>query len=148
MDLSFLDDDFLATWKLIQLNKTFDESWIMSFKWLKVGWENDKSWSSNHASCKTDVLSYVSVLTLNVSPRSVSVSVKRDTEAVIVLGKSDDYFFWSQGFSWGFSFAVHKKGEKEPIAQSLHSKMWWRSVNVETKLVAGDYVVKVRYQKV
>lgn len=120
-------DDFLATWKLIQLNKTFDESWIMSFKWLKVGWENDKSWSSNHA--------------------SFSVSVKRDTEAVIVLGKSDDYFFWSQGFSWGFSFAVHKKGEKEPIAQSLHSKMWWRSVNVETKLVAGDYVVKVRIDR-
>lgn len=120
-------DDFLTTWKLIQLNRTFDESWIMSFKWLKVGWQNDDSWSSNHA--------------------SFSVSVKSDTEAVIVLSKSDDYFFWSEGFSWGFSFAVHKKGEKEPIARSLHSKMWWRSVNVETKLMAGDYEVKVRIDR-
>ncbi|KAG8992345.1 hypothetical protein FRB90_001040 [Tulasnella sp. 427] len=128
-------DDFLTTWKLIQLNRPFDESWIMSYKWLKVGWENDKSWSSNHA--------------------SFSITLKNPTDAVLVLGKSDDthYFSSDAGFAWGFSFTVHKKGSEkdkkaDPIAQSAHSKMSWRSVNAECKLdEPGEYVVKVHIDR-
>ncbi|KAG8992391.1 hypothetical protein FRB90_001021, partial [Tulasnella sp. 427] len=125
-------DDFLTTWKLIDVNRTFDDTWIMNYKWLKVGRDNDKSWGTDHA--------------------SFSMSVKKLTEAVLVLGKSNDHVLWTDGFSWGFSFTVYKKGKEksknaQPVAQSAHSKMKWRSVNAECKLDPGKYVVKVRIDR-
>jgi len=44
-------------------------------------------------------------------------------------------------------FALVKQGEKEPIAQSVHSSFYLRSVHLEAKLDAGTYLVYVRLDR-
>jgi hypothetical protein len=81
--------------------------------------------------------------------RIVTISVPKDTSAMIVLSQMDTrYFDTISGRShWTFDFLLYKKGEKEPIAESLHSRMYARSVNVEVDLQAGEYVVHVRLDR-
>jgi hypothetical protein len=38
-----------------------------------------------------------------------------------------------------------KEGEKEPLAESLHSDFYLRSANLEIELEAGNYIVYVRF---
>lgn len=45
---------------------------------------------------------------------------------------------------WTFDFLLFKKGTKEPIGESSHSRFYARSVNLEIDLNEGEYVVHVR----
>jgi hypothetical protein len=68
---------------------------------------------------------------------------------MIVLSQIDTRYFetLSGRSQWTFDFLVFRKGEKKPVAESLLSRMWSRSVNVEVNLTAGDYVVHVRIDR-
>lgn len=64
---------------------------------------------------------------------------------MIVLSQLDTRYYddISGRCHWTFDFIIFKKGEKDPISESLASRMYARSVNVEVNLEAGDYVVHV-----
>jgi len=49
---------------------------------------------------------------------------------------------------WTFDFVLFKKGNTNPIAPSMHSRFYSRSVNLEVpQLDAGEYVVHVRLDR-
>lgn len=80
-----------------------------------------------------------------VDIRLVTISLPKATAAIIVLSQLDTrYFAPISGRSyWTFDFMVFKKGEKDAVAESSHSRIYARSVNLEIDLDAGDYVVHV-----
>ena len=45
--------------------------------------------------------------------------------------------------SFGLEFAIFRKGAKEALAASRPHSSWYRGVNVELDLDAGEYVVQV-----
>lgn len=77
---------------------------------------------------------------------AVTLSVPAATPAVIVLSKLDERYFddISSPSTWNLDFIVYKKGEKKPYAFTSHSRFFSRSINLETHLDAGDYVIHVR----
>lgn len=44
---------------------------------------------------------------------------------------------------WSLDFALVKRGEKEPLAETSSSMLYSRSVNLEIDLDAGEYMVYV-----
>lgn len=65
--------------------------------------------------------------------------------AVLVLSRLDERYFRdiSARSSWNLNFVLVKEGEKEPLAESVHTTYWARSVNLEIELEAGKYFVYV-----
>lgn len=63
---------------------------------------------------------------------------------VIVLAQLDKrYFYFLESYcNFSLQFNIYEKGENEPVASSTHHGLWDRSVNVETDLKAGEYVVQ------
>ncbi|KAG8882799.1 hypothetical protein FRB97_007733 [Tulasnella sp. 331] len=78
-----------------------------------------------------------------------TISVPKKTFAVVVLAQQDPrYFAAISGYAtWSLDFVIFKKGEKEPYATSQHSRYWGRSVQLETELDAGDYIVHCRLDR-
>lgn len=76
---------------------------------------------------------------------SVTISLPRSSPAVIVLSQLDDRYFSdiSGRCHWTFDFVLFRRGEKVPLAESLHSRLYCRSVNLEIDLEEGEYVVHV-----
>lgn len=68
---------------------------------------------------------------------------------MIVLAQLDArYFKEISGYTqWSLEFAVFRRGDPEPVAESVHANFWGRSVNVEAHLEAGQYVVHVRLDR-
>ncbi|KZV99799.1 cysteine proteinase [Exidia glandulosa HHB12029] len=123
-------DDFLQTWPMIERSRLFDVNWRMSSLWLNV-----KSLPPPSAWTFGDV--------------SFTFSVSKPTSAVIVLAQLDSrYFSEISGYSyWSLEFVLFKKDESEPLAESGHTSLWGRSVNLEIDLDEGDYVVQVRLDR-
>jgi len=69
----------------------------------------------------------------------------KPTFAIIVLSQLDTrYFKEISGISsWTLEFSLVKRGEKDPIAEATPTLLYSRSVNLETDLEAGEYVVYV-----
>ncbi|TFK66253.1 cysteine proteinase [Pluteus cervinus] len=120
--------DFLSNWEQIDRTLLFDSSWVMSSQWLEVT-----------PRPLTLAWSYGDI--------SFTLSVPAATPAVIVLSKLDERYFddISSPSTWNFDFIVYKKGEKKPYAITSHSRFFSRSINLETHLDAGDYVIHVRF---
>ena len=89
-------------------------------------------------------------------PDSVTIHVPKDTDAVIVLAQLDRRYFreLSGRYRYNLDFTVYpiengppdptsNRQATNPIGSSLHSNMWERSVKMEERLRAGDYVVQV-----
>ncbi|KAF8877904.1 cysteine proteinase [Infundibulicybe gibba] len=122
--------DFLENWEQIDRTLLFDESWIMSSQWLQVTSRPLPSvWAFG------DV--------------SFTISLPTPTVTVIVLSKLDERYFEeiSSPYAWSFDFVLFRKGETTPLATSFHSRFYTRSVNLETTLDAGEYVVHVRLDR-
>ena len=79
------------------------------------------------------------------SSYSVTLSLPAPSLAIIVLSKLDERYFGeiSGRSAWSFDFLLFKKGGKEAVGSSSHSRFYSRSVNLEMNLDAGDYVVHV-----
>ncbi|KZT25342.1 cysteine proteinase [Neolentinus lepideus HHB14362 ss-1] len=122
--------DFLTTWTYVDRTRLFDDSWIVSSLWLNV--------TARSLPCAW-----------NYGDVSYTIHVDRDTPAIIVLSRLDDRHFCdlSGCFQWSLDFAVYKQGTDELITTSTHERLWHRSVNVETDLEAGDYVVHARVDR-
>ncbi|KAJ7607933.1 hypothetical protein FB45DRAFT_1039995 [Roridomyces roridus] len=121
-------EDFLSNWDLVEKTLIFDDSWVMSSRWLQVT-----------ARQATAAWSYGDI--------SFTISLPAPTKAVIVLSKlrvDERYFSEMSGNScWMFDFVVFKKGKKDIVAESEPGRMFLRSVNAEVDLEAGEYVVHV-----
>ncbi|KAF8662801.1 hypothetical protein AX16_001083 [Volvariella volvacea WC 439] len=122
--------DFLDNWEQIDRTLLFDSSWVMSSQWLEV-----------QARPLIRAWSYGDV--------SFTISIPAASPAVIVLSKLDERYFdpVSSICNWTFDFVIFKKGEKKPFASSTHARFYSRSVNLETHLEAGDYIVHVRLDR-
>jgi len=79
-------------------------------------------------------------------PPSVVFTVPASTSAVIVLSQLDRRSFRDVAgrSSWSMDFVLVKEGESEPQAKSKYSGISDRSVNLETTLTEGTYIVYVR----
>ncbi|PVG01978.1 cysteine proteinase [Serendipita vermifera] len=77
---------------------------------------------------------------------SYTISVPKNTPAVIVLQQVDStYFEEISGYrDYNFDFVIFKKGSNEVIASCMGGINWCRSRSVEVNLEAGEYVVHVR----
>jgi len=77
---------------------------------------------------------------------SFTFSLPSSSPAIIVLQQLDTRFFrgMTGPNAWQFDFVVFKKGHKEPVASSVKTSFWRRSVSLEVPLEAGEYVVHVR----
>lgn len=119
--------DFLKTWDAVEKCRFFDKEWSCSQLWL---WANLGTYPRP----------------TNFGDISFTFSLSKDTDAVIVLAKLDERYFYGVGSQYYFSLhcQVFKEGEDEPVAISMHNKLWDRSVNLEVSLEAGNYVVQVR----
>nr|GAT53037.1 predicted protein [Mycena chlorophos] len=122
--------DFLEHWDLVERTLLFDDTWAMSAQWLQVT-----------ARAPSLAWSYGDI--------SYTISIPAATKAILVLSKLDErYFFDLSGNSvWTFEFVLFKKGSKEVIAQSALPRFYLRSVNLETYLEKGEYVVHVRLDR-
>ena len=80
---------------------------------------------------------------------AVTFSITGQSTALIVLSQLDSRYFRDIAgrSSWTMDFALVKEGEKEPLAESLHSDFYLRSVNLEVELEAGNYIVYVCFAK-
>ncbi|KAF8877897.1 hypothetical protein BD779DRAFT_1677100 [Infundibulicybe gibba] len=123
---------FLEYWKQIDRTRLFDDTWVMSFLWLRVAARPLRSsWSHG------DV--------------SFTITMTNLSLAVIVLSKLDDRYFQGiaedSDFVWSFDFILFKKGSEIPVAESSHSPDRGRSTNLEVELEAGEYVLHVRLDR-
>ncbi|KAF8651468.1 hypothetical protein AX16_004767 [Volvariella volvacea WC 439] len=122
--------DFLNCFQQIDRTLLFDASWVMASQWLHVpARPTPAAWSFG------DV--------------SFTFNLPQPTFAVIVLSRLDSrYFNDIAGRSeWTFDFILFRKDQEEPISESTHSMFYTRSVNLETHLDAGDYVLHVRLDR-
>ncbi|KAF5372175.1 hypothetical protein D9758_005084 [Tetrapyrgos nigripes] len=122
--------DFLSCWDTFDRTLLLDDTWVLSSQWLHVTSRPlPSAWTFG------DV--------------SFTFSVSQPTLAVIVLSQIDNRYFnnISGRSHWQFDFVVFKKDQKEIVAESSHSRLYARSVNLEINLEAGDYVVHVRFDR-
>ncbi|TFK38216.1 hypothetical protein BDQ12DRAFT_684185 [Crucibulum laeve] len=119
--------DWLEIWENVGRTVLFDENWAMSSQWICVP-----------ARPLPSAWSYGDV--------SFSFTLPGPSATVIVLSQIDNRYFKDiAGRSfWSLDFVLVKAGEEEPLAQSTHSRLYSRSVNLEIDLTAGDYIVYVR----
>ncbi|KAF9552248.1 cysteine proteinase [Agrocybe pediades] len=122
--------DWLEAFSHIDRTFLFDPSWMMSSHWLSVTTPSlPAAWSYG------DV--------------SFSFTLPASSKSIIVLSQLDKRYFSdiSGKSSWMLDFALVKQGEKEPIAHSVHSSFYMRSVHLEAELEAGTYLVYVRLDR-
>ncbi|KAG8889508.1 hypothetical protein FRB98_003982 [Tulasnella sp. 332] len=121
-------ETFINLFTMIGRSRLFNSSWIQTQHWVKA---TSRSWPCAY----------------NYGDVSFTISVPKKTFAVVVLAQQDPrYFAAISGYAtWSLDFVIFKKGEKEPYATSQHSRYWGRSVQLETELDAGDYIVHDYY---
>ncbi|KIO31140.1 hypothetical protein M407DRAFT_68249 [Tulasnella calospora MUT 4182] len=122
--------DFVNLFTMIGRSRVFNSSWVLSQNWIRV--------QSRTYPC---AFSYGDV--------SFTITIPQKTFAVIVLAQQDTrYFAAISGYAlWSLDFSVFKKGETEPCATAQHNRFWGRSVQLETELDEGEYVVHVRLDR-
>ncbi|KAL0581775.1 hypothetical protein V5O48_000252 [Marasmius crinis-equi] len=106
--------DFLECWDQLDRTRLFDSSWVMSSHWLHV-----------KARPFPSACSYGDV--------SFTFTLSQYSPVVIVLSQINDRYFSeiSGRYKWTFDFMLFEKGHKDYIAQSSHTKLYARSVNLE-----------------
>ncbi|KAG9040807.1 hypothetical protein FS837_013063, partial [Tulasnella sp. UAMH 9824] len=120
--------DFVNLFTMVSRSRVFDSSWVLSHNWIKV--------ESRALPCA--FISYGDV--------SFNISIPKRTPAVIVFAQQDMgcTAVISGDALWSLDFAVFKQGEAEPCATAQHGRFWGWSVQLETELDEGEYVVHVR----
>ncbi|KAG9018188.1 hypothetical protein FRB90_011937 [Tulasnella sp. 427] len=123
--------DFLQCWGIIERSIIFEGDWVMSSQWLQMPSDTHlRPWSHGEVSF------------------TVAIAGEADTksETIIVLAQRDTRYFKeiSGPYLWNLDFLLYRNGESIPIARSVHSTMWDRSVKLEIDLEPGRYVVHAR----
>ncbi|KAG8933072.1 hypothetical protein FRC03_008687 [Tulasnella sp. 419] len=125
-------DDFLETYEVVEKCRLFvKEGWKLSSQWLQV-----------HAGHFPREWNYGDV--------SFTIDISEPTEAVIVLAQLDSRYFrdLASPYRWSLDFQLYKHNSSIPLASSIHSSLWDRSVKAEIKLLEpGSYVVHVRLDR-
>ncbi|KAJ7777059.1 hypothetical protein B0H16DRAFT_1504208 [Mycena metata] len=123
--------DFLDNFDQVEKTLLFDDTWVMSSQWLQVT-----------ARPPSAAWSYGDV--------SFTITIPTPTQAVLVLSKLDERYFpdISGNSCWMLEFVLFKKGSKEVVAESMPTRFYLRSANLEARLEAGEYVVHVRLDRV
>ncbi|KAG8887074.1 hypothetical protein FRB98_000601 [Tulasnella sp. 332] len=125
--------DFLTTWGVIERTRLFGEDWTLGSQWLQAsGGSYLTPW--------------------NYGDVCFIVKVEKPTAAVFVLAQLDIRYFeeLSGHYRWSLDFTIFPKSSEpqEPLAHSIHSNLWSRSVKTEVDLpYAGEYVVHARLDR-
>lgn len=87
-------------------------------------------------------ISFNNYVVTDVLPVKFTISKVSPTR-IVLTGLDNRYFAPISGrYRWEYDFILYRKGQEEPICESLSSKNK-RSVNVEIDLEPGDYIVHV-----
>ncbi|EIM80197.1 cysteine proteinase [Stereum hirsutum FP-91666 SS1] len=123
-------DDFLRTWDYVSRCRFFDEEWILSQIWLSVPCGKFPK-------------------PVEFGDVTFTFSLSQASNVVVVLAQLDkQYFRGIDPFtSFGLEFVIYRRNETDALATSLPHSSWYRSVNVELNLDAGEYVVQVRIDR-
>ncbi|KAH8835194.1 hypothetical protein DL96DRAFT_1729686 [Flagelloscypha sp. PMI_526] len=125
--------DFLANWEDIDRTLLLDSTWVMSSQMLRVDCRPLPS-----ASTWGDV--------------SFTVDIPESSPTILVLSKMDERYFTGLGGRsyWHFAFTVFKKGQSEPVTDSVGMAFRGalRSDHVELDLEKGTYVVHVKIGRI
>lgn len=125
--------DFLDCWGIIERSRLFGAGWIMSSQWLQMPPDTHlRPWSLGEVSFTVDITG--------------SLGAEGLSETIIVLAQRDTRYFHqlSGPYLWSMDFLLYPRGEDLPIARSVHSTLWDRSVKLEILLEPGEYVVHAR----
>ena len=78
--------------------------------------------------------------------QTVSFSIPKTTETILVLAQSDKRFYSavSSSSTWQFDFKLFKRRETDALASSAYSGAMRRSRKLAIDLEPGDYIVHVR----
>ncbi|KAJ7122682.1 hypothetical protein C8R43DRAFT_45494 [Mycena crocata] len=125
--------DFLSCFEQVDRTRLFDSSWTMKYEMLRVPSRPFPDSGFGYGDlCFSFYLSTTAF-------------------TIIVLSQLDVRYF--KGISspcyWNFDFVLYKRGQREPIDASSHSRFTARSVSLEfQELAEGDYIVHCRLDKV
>ncbi|KAG8932278.1 hypothetical protein FRC01_014809 [Tulasnella sp. 417] len=125
--------DFLDCWGIIERSRLFGDEWIMSSQWIQMPSDTHlRPWSFGEVSFTVDITG--------------SPGAEGPSETIIVLAQHDTRYFkeLSGSYLWSMDFLLYPRGEELPIARSVHSTLWDRSVKLEIFLEPGEYVVHAR----
>ncbi|KAJ7659255.1 cysteine proteinase [Mycena polygramma] len=125
--------DFLSCFEQVDRTRLFDSSWTMRHDVVRVPSRPFPGSGFGYG----DVC--------------FSFSLSKTASAVLVLAQLDVRYY--KGISppcyWNFDFVLFKRGQKEPLDTSSHSRFTSRSVSLEfPELDAGEYIVHCRLDKV
>ncbi|KAJ6629844.1 hypothetical protein B0H10DRAFT_1985516 [Mycena sp. CBHHK59/15] len=124
--------DFFACFEQVDRTRLFDASWTMRCDWVRVP---SRPFPGS---------------ALGYGDLCFAFSISEATFTIIVLSQLDGRYF--KGIVppcyWNFDFLLYKKGQKEPVDVSSHSRFTSRSVSLELQLDEGDYVVHCRLDRI
>ncbi|KAJ6521660.1 hypothetical protein DFH09DRAFT_214623 [Mycena vulgaris] len=125
--------DFLSCFEQVDRTRLFDASWTMRYDVLRVP---SRPFPGSG-------IGYGDVC--------FSFSLPKTTFTILVLSQLDVRYF--KGIApacyWNFDFVLYKRGQKEPIDTSSHSRFSSRGVSLEFQdLEEGEYIVHCRLDKV
>ncbi|KAJ7479666.1 hypothetical protein FB451DRAFT_163203 [Mycena latifolia] len=125
--------DFLSCFEQVDRTRLFDSSWTMRYDVLRVPSRPFPGSAFGYGDL------------------CFSFSLSKTTFTIIVLSQLDVRYF--KGIAppcyWNFDFILFKRGQKEPIDMSSHSRFTSRSVSLEfPDLEEGEYIVHCRLDRV
>ncbi|KAJ7758809.1 cysteine proteinase [Mycena maculata] len=125
--------DFLSSFEQVDRTRLFDASWTMKYEVLRVPSRPFPDSGFGYGDL------------------CFSFSISKTAGAVIVLSQLDGRYFKGVASPcyWNFDFILYRRGQKEPIDMSSHSRFTSRSVSLEfQKLEEGEYIVHCRLDQV
>ncbi|KAJ6589384.1 hypothetical protein B0H19DRAFT_1248929 [Mycena capillaripes] len=125
--------DFLSCFEQVDRTRLFDSSWTMRYDVVRVPSRPFPGSGFGYGDL------------------CFSFSLSKTAFTIIVLSQLDVRYF--KGIAppcyWNFDFILFKRGQKEPVDVSSHSRFTSRSVSLEfPQLEAGEYIVHCRLDKV
>ncbi|KAF7334605.1 Calpain catalytic domain-containing protein [Mycena venus] len=120
--------DFLTCFEQVDRTRLFDSSWTMRYNVVRVPPRPFPGSGFGYGDL------------------CFSFSISKTAFTIIVLSQLDGRYFKgiSQPCYWNFDFVLFKRGQKEPLDASSHSRFTARSVGLEfPELEEGQYIVHV-----
>lgn len=121
----------------------------MSSQWLQMPPDTHlRPWSLGEVSC-TCVVPARRTYGLNRYQVTIEITgptgAEGSSETIIVLAQRDTRYFRELAgpYLWSMDFLLYVRGKDLPIARSVHSTLWDRSVKLEIDLPPGQYIVHV-----
>ncbi|KAJ6456269.1 hypothetical protein C8R47DRAFT_1203667, partial [Mycena vitilis] len=126
--------DFLSCFEQVDRTRLFDSSWTMKYEVIRV---RSRPFPDSG---------------FGYGDLCFSFSLSKTAFTILVLSQLDVRYY--KGVSspqcyWYFDFVLFKRGQKEPLDTSPHSRCSSRSVSLEfPELESGEYIIHCRLDKV